>query len=131
MHEPMFLDVEDILYIHRREIERSGGDPGLLSRDALEAATFAPRATHDGEFLLDVFNMAASYLVAIAVSHPFIDGNKRAAAASALTFLYFNGYSVTERHPEEIAEVVLALLAKDLDREQLGDWFRERSNVRE
>ena len=130
MHEPLFLDVEDILYIHRREIRWAGGEPRLRSRDALEAASGAPQVTHDGEYLLDLFDMAAAYVVAIAVRHPFIDGNKRAAAATALTFLYLNGHSITERYPEELADAVLALLAKKLDRKQLGEWFRERASDR-
>ena len=131
MDEPLFLDVEDILYIHRREIERSGGVSRLRDQQALEAAANAPRATHGGQYLLDLFNMAAAYVVAIAFRHPFIDGNKRTAAASALTFLYVNGYVITERYPEEMADLVLALLEKKLDREQLGSWFRERASERE
>ena len=130
MTEPLFLDVEDILYIHRREVERSGGDPGIRDRDALAAAAAAPLVTQRGEYLLDVFNMAAAYVVAIAVRHPFLDGNKRAAAASALTFLHLNGYDITERHPEELADAVLGLLDKKVDREQLGRWFRERASER-
>ena len=39
--------------------------------------------------------------------------------------LAVNGHSVTERYPEELADAVLALLAKKLDREQLGEWFRD------
>ena len=131
MDEPLFREVEDILYIHRREVQRSGGDQGLRDREALEAAAAAPRVSHDGEYLLDLFNMAAAYIVAIAIRHPFQDGNKRAAAASALTFLHLNGYGVTEKHPEELADIVLSLLNKDLDRENLGSWFRERAAERE
>ena len=123
--------MEDILYIHRREIERSGGAPGLRIPDAVEAAAAAPRATHEGTYLLDIFNMAAAYVVAIAIRHPFVDGNKRAAAGSALMFLHLNGDEITERHPEELADTVLALLSKDIDREGLGDWFRERASDRE
>ena len=102
-----------------------------LTALADEAATYAPRATYGGKYLLDLFNMAAAYVVAIAVRHPFLDGNKRTAAASALTFLYLNGYSLVERHPEELADAVLDLLNKDLDREQLGNWLRERAIDRE
>ena len=58
--------------------------------EALIAAVHAPQATHEGEYLLDLFDMAATYLVSLAVRHPFIDGNKRTAAATALTFLYIN-----------------------------------------
>ena len=128
MAEPFFLGVEDVLFIHRREIEQAGGDPGIRDRSALEAAVLAPRATHAGEYLLDIFNMAAAYLVSIAVRHPFLDGNKRAASATALTFLYLNGWDVQERHPEELADMVLALLDHELDRESVGTWFQERSS---
>lgn len=50
MDEPLFLGVEDILYIHRREIERSGGTPGLRIPDAVEAAAAAPRVTHEEKY---------------------------------------------------------------------------------
>ncbi|MCP3982646.1 MAG: type II toxin-antitoxin system death-on-curing family toxin [bacterium] len=122
--------MEDILYVHRREVDRSGGDPGIRDAEALVAAVAAPAVTHGGEYLLDLFDMAATYVVAIAVRQPFFDGNKRAATASALTFLYLNGYEVTERHSEELADAVLALLAKRMDREDLGGWFRERATGR-
>ena len=130
MGEPVFLDVEDVLHIHRREIGTAGGDPGMRDRAGLEAAVAAPRATLDGAYLLDLFQMAAAYLVAIAVRHPFIDGNKRTAAAAALTFLYMNGYEITEQYPEELADVVLAMLLGRMDREALGLWFRTRSEGR-
>ena len=77
---------------------------------------------------MDLFDMAAAYAVAIIYRHPFIDGNKRTGAAAALTFLYLNGFEVDERHPEELADVILEMLCEGspVDREQLGAWFRER-----
>lgn len=130
MTEPFLLGVEEVLHIHRREIEQAGGDPRVRDFSALEAAVHAPQVTHGGEYLLDLFDMAAAYVVSIAVRHPFVDGNKRTAAATALTFLYVNGWEVTERHPEELADMVLAMLRRELDREGVGRWFRERSNRR-
>ena len=129
MAEPFFLDVDAVTHIHRRELDRAGGDSGLRDREGLGAAVAAPRATHDGEFLMDLFDMAAAYAVAIIFRHPFVDGNKRAGAATALTFLYLNGYEVNERHPEELADVILAMLCEgsQFDRERLGAWFRERA----
>ena len=131
MTEPFFVGVEEVLYIHRREIELAGGDAGVRDRSALEAAVAAPQATLEGEYLLELFDMAAAYLVSIAVRHPFVDGNKRTAAATALTFLYLNGWEIHERHPEELADMVLALLRHELDREGVGNWLRERSNPRD
>jgi death-on-curing protein len=39
---------------------------------------------------MDIFEMAATYLNSLAMDHPFLDGNKRTALASCLTFLYIN-----------------------------------------
>ena len=130
MTEPFFVGVEDVLHIHRREIEQAGGSPEVRDLSALEAAILAPQITHDGEYLLDLFDMAAAYLVSIAGRHPFVDGNKRTAAATALTFLYVNGWGIEERHPEELADMVFALLRQEFDREGVGNWFRERSKPR-
>lgn len=30
MKEPSFLTTEDILFIHEHEIQKAGGDPGIL-----------------------------------------------------------------------------------------------------
>jgi hypothetical protein len=38
--------------------------------------------------------MASAYLYGICRSHPFMDGNKRAAVAAALTFLRMNGIRI-------------------------------------
>ena len=35
--------------------------------------------------------MAASYIACLTIRHPFVDGNKRTALATALTFLFLNG----------------------------------------
>ncbi len=43
-----------------------------------------------------------------------------------LPSLYLNGYMVNERHPEELADLVLALLRREVDREDVGQWFRDR-----
>jgi death-on-curing protein len=44
--------------------------------------------------------------------HPFVDGNKRTALASALTFLYLNGYSVEERYDEDLADLTIDFFYK-------------------
>jgi len=41
----------------------------------------APQASFGGQYLMDLFEMAAAYVTAFAQHHPFMDGNKRVAAA--------------------------------------------------
>lgn len=91
MEKLFFLSAEDILFIHEQEILKAGGDPHIRSRQDIEACAEAPQAGFEGSYLNNLFEMAASYIVCLTIRHPFVDGNKRTALASALTFLYLNG----------------------------------------
>jgi death on curing protein len=86
-----FLTHDMVLDIHQRVLDEFGGSAGLRDQGLLESAVAVPAATFGGEFLHDgVPAMAAAYLFHICKNHPFVDGNKRAALASAVQFLYLN-----------------------------------------
>jgi death-on-curing protein len=73
MSEPVFLDLEDVLSIHSKSIDRFGGSHGLRDGGLLESAVAQPRALFDGSFLHDgLFAQAAAYLFHIVKSsiHP-------------------------------------------------------------
>jgi death on curing protein len=125
--EVAFLTVEDVVYIQEQEAALTNSPTLIRSQEALESAVAAPQASYDGQFLMDVFEMAATYIVSLAVNHPFMDGNKRTAAASALVFLSMNGYDVTENYEEELADQVLGYLEKKVGKEQLAEYFRSHS----
>ena len=58
-----------------------------------------PEATFGGKLLhSDLFEQAAAYAFHICQNHPFIDGNKRTALASALVFLDLNGIEINDPH---------------------------------
>lgn len=92
---PEFLDVEDVIHLHRLELERFGGSDGIRDLAALESAVGTPQAAFGGAFLhADVFEMSAAYAFHIAQNQPFVDGNKRTGLLAALVFLEWNGYEV-------------------------------------
>ena len=73
----------------------------------------------------DVAALAASYAFGLARNHPFVDGNKRTAAAGSITFLDLNGC----RFSGADAEIVVAfeaLAAGEVGEDELAQWFRER-----
>lgn len=125
--EPSYLTVEDILFIHEQEIKKAGGDPGIREEQDIQAWTDAPKVSFDGEFLNDLFEMAASYIVCLTIRHSFVDGNKRTALASALTFLYLNGYEVEESYGLELADLVLDFLSKDVSKEDVAKHLEENT----
>jgi death-on-curing protein len=90
--EPEFLGLDEVLEIHRDQIERYGGSDGIRDLGLLQSALAMPRAGAGGEYFHgDLLEMAAAYLFHIVKNHPFIDGNKRVGAMAAFVFLSLNG----------------------------------------
>jgi death-on-curing protein len=127
MHEPHFLTVEDLLFIHKEEIITAGGAPNIRQEADINACTEAPKASYGGKCLNDLYDMAASYIICLAIRHPFVDGNRRTALASALTFLYLNGYEVQETYDLELADLVLNFLSKDITKDEIASHLRSNT----
>lgn len=125
--DPKFLSLGEVLAIHRDQIARYGGSPGIQDMDLVKSAAAMPSATYGGEFLhTDIFEMAAAYLFHIVKNHPFMDGNKRAGAVAALVFLDLNGYDFNA--PEDVfAEMVLAVARGEMDKARVAVFIREWS----
>ncbi len=86
-----FLGLDEVIALHADQIERYGGSPGVRDLALLESAVAAPEASFGGEYLHATLpEIAAAYLFHLAQNHPFVDGNKRIAAASMVMFLYLN-----------------------------------------
>ncbi len=125
--ELQFLTLEEVIDIHKAEISTAGGLEGIRDRVLVEASVYAPQATFEGKYLMDLFEMAATYVQSIAGNHPFLDGNKRTALASGLTFLYLNGKSVAEDYPEQLAEKTLSLVNRDMSKDDFSKHLKEKS----
>jgi len=125
--EPRFLSISEVIEIHNQEIATAGGLSGVRDMAALESALFAPQASFNGQFLMDIFEMAATYINSIALNHPFLDGNKRTALAACLTFLFMNGYEIDEEYDCELADKVLDLVARKITKSDLSQHLKSRS----
>lgn len=91
MAPPVFLDIDRVIRTHRSLIEAYGGVDGVRDAGLLHSALAMPQASFGGQYLhADLFEMAAAYLYHIAQNHPFLDGNKRTGAASAIIVLAMN-----------------------------------------
>ncbi len=83
-----FPTVGEVLDIHKDQIGRFGGEYGLRDMGALESAIMRPQiGYYDG-----IIEEAAALLESLAMNHPFVDGNKRAAFAATEVFLRMNAY---------------------------------------
>ena len=92
MSEPIWVPLAAVLAIHDRQIARHGGASGMRDRALLEmgCARAINLAAYADSGLVEI---AAAYAFGICKAHAFVDGNKRTAFVTALTFLRLNGYS--------------------------------------
>jgi death-on-curing protein len=126
--EPRFLLASEVIEIHDKEMISAGGLSGIRDINALEAAVAAPQASFNGQFLMGIFEMAATYVNSIAQNHPFLDGNKRTALASSLTFLFINGYEIDESYDEELADKTIDLVTRKITKTDFANFLKSRSN---
>jgi death on curing protein len=124
------LDAEAVLAIHAEVLAAHGGLPGVRDRGLLESAVAAPRASFGGKPLIDdPIETAAAYLFYLCRNHPFADGNKRTALATALVFLEANGRLPDPGLPDlaidDWESLVLDVAASKIDREQTTRRMRE------
>ncbi len=124
---PDFLTLDDVLEIHRDQIERYGGGEGIRDLGLLQSALAQPSATFGGQYLhADLHEMAAAYLFHLVQNHPFLDGNKRVGAAAAVTFLFMNNLDISATEDELVA-MVLSVAQSQLNKAAVAAFFREHS----
>jgi len=122
--------VEAVIAIHAEVLAAHGGLPGLRDRGLLESAVAAPQASFGGKPLINnPIEIAAAYLFYLCRNHPFADGNKRTALATALVFLQANGRlpdtGVPQRQLADWELLVVEVAESKLDREQTTQRLRK------
>ena len=126
---PEFLTLDEVLEIHRIQLERWGGQDGIRDRGLLESAIAQPAATFDGEYLHgDLFAMGAAYAFHIAQAQAFVDGNKRTGVDSALTFLALNGFAVTDPRGA-LYDAMIEISQHAMTKRRLAQLLRELAGV--
>ncbi|MBI3119507.1 MAG: type II toxin-antitoxin system death-on-curing family toxin [Candidatus Hydrogenedentes bacterium] len=124
------LTLREVLFLHRRIIQQSGGTEGILHASALESAVAQPRMTFGGEDLYPgIHEKAAALCHAIVANHPFLDGNKRTGHAAMATFLHLNGFTI-ESTDDEQERLMLALAVGRVSRQSLAEWIESHMHRR-
>ena len=122
-----YLTTTQILIIHARLIEETGGSHGLRDLGSLEAAVARPRATFDGEELYpDLFHKVAALLESLINNHPFIDGNKRTGITAAGLFLRQNSYRLTVTNTE-LERFTMSVATGQTGVMEIAAWLQTRS----
>lgn len=125
-----YLSLGEVMSLHLRVIDRTGGARGLRDLAALESALAQPKATFDSlELYATLPEKAAALCFSLAQNHPFLDGNKRVAHAAMETFLLLNGQEV-DASVDEQEELMLGVASGAVSRDSLTEWIRNHSRAR-
>ena len=125
-----YLSPEQVLFIHSRIIDTTGGSHGIRDIGLLQSSVSRPKATFDGKDLYpDVFRKAAALMESLARDHPFIDGNKRTAITSTAIFLGMNGYRL-ETTQKELERFTLSVAVGRVQFDDIAAWFNKFTSER-
>ena len=124
MLTPLFLDLDHVIRLHCSLIERYGGMEGVRDVGLLHSAIAMPQAAYGGEYMHgDIFEMAAAYLYHIVQNHPFLDGNKRTGAASAIVFLAMNDIQI-DNDEKGLVQLTLSVATGQIGKTEAAEFFR-------
>ena len=99
----ILLTTEEVIGLHKKLIERTGGSHGIRDRGLLESATFSAQANFDSEEAYPTLEEKAARLCySITNNHAFIDGNKRIGVFTMLMTLKLNSVRISYTQAELI-----------------------------
>lgn len=120
-----FLTLGELIELHRRIIEQSGGADGIRDLGLAESALAQPQMSFGGaELYPTLAEKAAALCFSLVMNHPFVDGNKRIGHAAMETFLVMNGFELNAG-VEDSEAVILRLAAGELERASFTEWVVE------
>ncbi len=120
----VWLDRAVLIAAHDEQLAEHGGAAGFRDEGLFDSALARPLnlAAYESP---DVSALAASYAVALAKNHPFVDGNKRTAFVAMELFLWLNGRELNAGDAECVL-AMLAVAAGEWDEATLAAWLRDR-----
>jgi death-on-curing protein len=129
MKSPEWIDPAVVRAVHDRQIREHGGVHGIRSEALLESALNAPKNRFDYA-KAEICELAAAYAYAIAVNHPFVDGNKRTAYICMRLFLRLNGRDFTASGAEKVA-LMMGVASGGMTVEAIAGWLKEHGCERQ
>lgn len=125
MHK--YLSEEEIVLIHNRIVDETGGLHGIRDRNAIQSVVGQPQqAVFGKELYPTLFLKASVYARNIIAHHPFLDGNKRTGITVASVFLSDNGYAI-EAKEGEFYKLALNIAKDKWKYERIAAWFESHT----
>lgn len=117
----------EVLALHDRIVERTGGDHGIRDVGALTSTLSRPfGGSASGEFYPTLEEKAAALCHGLVREHPFADANHRTGVAAAAFLLEVNGHRLTAS-PPELLRFARGVAGEHHRIEEMAAWFRAHS----
>src|SRR5204863_6365000 len=115
--------IDEVLVLHERIIDTSGGSRGVRYSAGLESAIAQPQMTFEGVDLYPtIIQKAAALGYSLIMNHPFVDGNKRIGHAAMEVMLVLNGRQLLADVDEQ-ERIVLSVASGAMSRDDLARWL--------
>lgn len=125
-----YLSAEDILVIHARIIDATGGLHGVRDVHLIASMSGRPKMQFGGKDLYpSIFDRAAAYFESCAFHHAFLDGNKRTAIAIAARFLFLNGFELKTTNII-LEKFVISAITRKYTLQKISLWFKKHAKRR-
>lgn len=119
------LTVDEIIRIHEKLINATGGLSGIRDKSMLESAVYSTLQSFDGN---DIYptpcERAARLAFSITMNHPFLDGNKRIGIMIMLMTLKLNGISI-QYTQQELITLGLSIADGALKYLDILEWIKD------
>jgi death-on-curing protein len=125
-----YITFETVLEIHDELIEEYGGRKGILNEGLLRSALEMPKASFNGRDLhRTLFDKVAAYLFHIIQNHPFVDGNKRTGAMTAMVFFASNFQGAFCILNAEYQDLILGVAQGFVTKKEIAKFFRDSRDI--
>lgn len=120
----IILTVEEIISLHEKIINKTGGSHGVRDMGLLESAVYsADNSFDDVELYPSIEEKSARLMFALTGNHAFVDGNKRIGVFVMLMTLELNSISL-KFSQEELIELGLSVADGSWDYKKILDWIK-------
>ena len=118
------LTVEQVIALHSRLIQATGGLDGVRDAGLIESSLSSAFATYFGvEKYPSIEEKAARLCYSLVNNHAFLDGTKRIGVYVMIIFLELNGI-VLNQTDEEIVTLGIGVASSELDYNDILEYIR-------
>ena len=121
----LLFSSQDIIDLHN-DVLNPGELQGMAGNKSLDGILGRiDSRIHYGQ-IIDIFDLAAVYALALSQGHVFNDANKRTAFAAMDLCLCNHGVTIVWQH-EEVGDMIIRVAQGQVDETELANWLRQQA----